>query len=113
MPPEQGVWLHDQQCLLPGPNKPGQQNEKDAIGFCACRPFHLSPENDELLAEKGVFGHQFRVASAQVSQSLQRQGGCERFGPASQARGERIQATRLQPLESGENTCHTRNFSIT
>jgi hypothetical protein len=35
-----------------------------------------------------------------------------RFGPTSKARGERIQAAILQPLESGENTTHSRSFSI-
>ena len=50
MPAEQGVWLHDQEGLLPGSNEPGQQDEEDAIGPGDCWPFHLSPENDELLS---------------------------------------------------------------
>ena len=50
MPAQQGVWLHDQEGLLPGSNQPGQQDEEDAIGLGACWPFHLSLENDELLA---------------------------------------------------------------
>lgn len=33
MPAQQSIWLNDQQGLLPGPNHPGQQDEKDAIDF--------------------------------------------------------------------------------
>jgi hypothetical protein len=49
MPPEQGVWLHNQQSLLPGSNQPGKQDKEDAIGSGERWPFHLTPEDDELL----------------------------------------------------------------
>jgi hypothetical protein len=42
--------LHDQEGLLSGSNQPGQQDEEHAICFRACWPFHLSPEDDELLS---------------------------------------------------------------
>jgi len=113
MPPEQGLWLHDQEGLLPGSNQPGQQNEQDAIGVGACRPFHLPPEDDKLLAQEGIFRDQFGLASAKISYSLQWQRGQERFGPTSQARGEGMQAVIQEALESGENSTHRRRFSIT
>ena len=50
MPPEQRLWLYDDDGLLPGLNQPGQQDEEHAIGPGERRPFHLSPEHDELLA---------------------------------------------------------------
>ena len=50
MPVQQGVWLHHLEGLLPRPNHPGQQDEEDAIGPGERRPFHLPPENDELLS---------------------------------------------------------------
>ncbi len=50
MPPEQRLWLHNDEGLLPRSNQPGQQDEEDAIGPGEHRPFHLSPEYDELLA---------------------------------------------------------------
>ena len=50
MPAEQGVWLYKQESLLPGANQPGQQDEEHAIGPGEGWPFHLSLENDELLA---------------------------------------------------------------
>jgi len=50
MPAQQGFWLNDQDGMLPGTNQPGQQNEEDTIGPGDRWPFHLSPENDELLS---------------------------------------------------------------
>ncbi len=50
MPPEQGVWLHDHEGLLPSLNQPGQQDQEHAIGSSESWPFHLSPQNDELLS---------------------------------------------------------------
>ena len=65
MPAQQSIWLNDQQGLLPGSNQPGQQDEKDAIGFCACWPFHLPLEDDQLLSQEGIFGDELRLASTQ------------------------------------------------
>ena len=50
MPAQQGFWLHEQDGMLPGTNPPGQQNEQDTIDPSDRWPFHLSPENDELLS---------------------------------------------------------------
>ena len=50
MPAQQRVRLHDQEGLLLGPNQPGQQDEEQAIGSADGWPFHLSPEDEELLA---------------------------------------------------------------
>ncbi len=68
MPPQQGVWLHDQECLLPGSNQPGQQDEEDAIGPGERWPFHPSFKDDELLAEEGIFCDQL---GARVSEDGQ------------------------------------------
>ena len=113
MPPEQGVWLNDDEGLFPRPNEPCQQDEEQAIRFRACWPFHLPLEDDELLSQEGIFGDELALASAQICKGSKRQGGPERFGPPSKARGERIQAAIQELLESGENTTHSRSFSIT
>ena len=57
MPAQQGLWLHDVEGLMPSPNQPGQQDEEHAIGSGDGWQFHLSPEDDELLAQEGIFGH--------------------------------------------------------
>jgi hypothetical protein len=87
MPSEQGVWLHDQESLLPRANQPGQQDQEDAIGVRACWPFYLTLENGQLVSQKGIFCHQFRLASATICQGLQRQGGNEWFRPTSKTSG--------------------------
>jgi hypothetical protein len=73
----------------------------------------LTPQDDKLLSQEGIFGDELGLASAKVGQGLQWQGGSERFGPTSQARGERIPAAILQPPGMGHNTNHTRSFSMT
>jgi hypothetical protein len=113
MPPQHCVWLHDHQGLLPGTNQPGQQDEKDAIGFRACRPFHLPLEDDQWLSQEGIFGEKLGLASAEVGEGGQWQGGQERFGPPHKARGEGMPAAIQEPLERGENMTHTGSFSIT
>ena len=50
MPPEQGIWLNDDESLFPCPNEPCQQDEEHAIGPGERWPFYLPPENDELLS---------------------------------------------------------------
>ena len=113
MPPEQCVWLDNEKSLLPRSNQPGQQDEEHAIGSGDGWSFHLSLKDDELLAEEGIFCHQFRLASTKVGQGGQRQGGCERFRPTSKTRRECKPAAIQEPPERGENTTHTRSFSIT
>ena len=77
------VGLHDHEGLLPGPNEPGQQDEEQAIGPRERWPLHLPLEDDELLAQEGIFRDQFGLASAKICHGLQRQGGPERFRPTS------------------------------
>ena len=113
MPAQKGLWLDDEQGLFPGTNQPGQQDEEHAIRVRACWPFHLPLEDDELLAQEGIFRDQFGLASAKIGYGGERQRGQERFGPTSQARGEGMQAVNQEALESGENTTHKRRFSIT
>jgi len=113
MPSEQGVWLHDEQSLLPRSNQPGQQDEEDAIAPEERWPFHLSLQNDELLAEERVFRDELGLASAKIGEGRERQGGHQEFCPTSKAKGEHIPAANLQPPERDKNTGHTRNFSIT
>ena len=64
MPAEQGFWQHNEQSLLPRANQLGQQDEKDAIGFRTCRPFHLPFEDDELLSQEGIFSDELGLALA-------------------------------------------------
>lgn len=73
MPAQQCVGLNNHEGLLPGSNQPGQQDEEDAIGVRACGPFHLSLEDDELLAQEGIFSDKLGLASAKIGESSKRQ----------------------------------------
>ncbi len=90
MPPQQGVWLNKQEGLLPGSNPLGQQDEERSIGPGASGSFHLSTENDELLAQESVFSDELGLASAKVRECCERQGGSERFRPAKKARVKHV-----------------------
>jgi len=50
--------------LLPGANQPGHQDEEQAIGFRACRPFHLPLEDEKLLAQERMFADELGLVSA-------------------------------------------------
>jgi hypothetical protein len=50
MPAEQGLWLDNEQGLVPASNQPSSQHEEHPIRFGACWPFHLTLEDDELLS---------------------------------------------------------------
>jgi hypothetical protein len=82
--------LHDEEDGLSGANQPGQQDQGQAIGIRAYGPFHLPLEDDNLLAQEGMFGDELGLASAKIGEWRRRQRGPEGFGPTSQARGERI-----------------------
>ena len=99
---QQGIWLNNEERLFLDPNEPCQQDEEHAIGPGDGWPFYLSPEDDELLAEEGIFCHQFRLASAKVGQGGEQQGGSERFRPMSQASGECMPAAIQEPNERRE-----------
>ncbi len=57
MPPEQRLWLHHDVGLLPGANKPGQQDEEDAIGPGDDWPFELPSEKGQLVSQESIFCH--------------------------------------------------------
>ena len=44
MPTQEGLWLDDEERLLPCPNSPCYEHKEDAIRLRACWPFHLPLE---------------------------------------------------------------------
>jgi len=49
MPPKQGLRLHNEECLPPGPNPPRQKQQEEPICLPAGRSFDLPMQDDELL----------------------------------------------------------------
>lgn len=58
MPAQQSVRLDDEKSATPVLSAAGQKTQTDAIAGGECRTFDLPVEDDELLTEQGVFGHQ-------------------------------------------------------
>jgi hypothetical protein len=104
MPPQQRLWLHDDEGLFPCPNEPGQQNQEHAIGPGERWPFHLPLEDKELLAQEHIFREQLGIASTKVGQRLQRQRGSKWFRPLSQASREGMSAAIQEAPERGQKT---------
>jgi hypothetical protein len=66
MPPQQRLWLDNEQRLLPSSNCSCQKHQEHPIHFGACWSFDVSAEDDNRLLEKCVFCHQFGLASGKV-----------------------------------------------
>ena len=113
MPAQQAVWLHDEDGLLPVRTNLANRTRRRRSVLVNRWPLHLPLENGQLVSQEGIFCHEFGLASAKISEICQRQKGNVRFGPTSNARGDRIQAAIQEAPEMGQNTSHTKNFSIT
>jgi len=68
MPLQKRLWLDNEQGVFPGPNRPCQKNQEHPVRFGTGRSFHLSPEDNQLLAQEHVFCHEFGLASLKVCQ---------------------------------------------
>ncbi len=58
MPPQQCLWLDNDEGLFPAPNYPCQKNQKHPVRFGTGGSFHLSPQDDQLLTQECVFYHE-------------------------------------------------------
>jgi hypothetical protein len=107
MPPQERLWLDNDEGLFPPPNYPGQKNQKHPVRFGTCRSFHLSPQDEKLLTQECVFCHELGLATGLVGQRSQQERGGVWFGPGDVAVVERLKAKTYQPLEKGENPMHS------
>jgi hypothetical protein len=105
MPPQQRLWLNDEQRLFPGPYCSCQHHQEHSIRPGACGSFDVSAEDNQLLAQERVFCHEFRLASGKVCQDPHHErGGGVRFGPVSEAVEERLKAKACKPFDEGKNS---------
>jgi hypothetical protein len=70
VPADQGIWLDDQQRLLPGSQPAGQQHEQHPLTRPGSGAFHLPVEDDQLLAQERIFQDEFYPAACQVSRDI-------------------------------------------
>jgi hypothetical protein len=85
MPLQQHLWLNDDEGLLPAPNYLGQQDQEYAVRPGTGRPFHLSPQDDQLLTRTSHFLPQAQTCSCKVGQGTQQERCGVRFCPGDEA----------------------------
>ena len=64
MPAQECVWLNNVKGLFPEPGKTSEQNEAETVMLGEQRSFHLSIEDDELLAQQGILYNQIGTAAS-------------------------------------------------
>ena len=84
------IFPDTEECLFPGSNRPCQKNQEHPVRFGTGRSFHLSPEDNQLLAQERVFCHEFGLASSKVSQCPQEKSGGGWFDPVDETVVERL-----------------------
>jgi hypothetical protein len=107
MPPQERLWLDNEQDLFPRSSRSSEKDQDQTIGLRACRSFDLSAENNELLTEESVLDHEFGLASGEVCQRPQQERGSSRFCPANERVLERLKAKDYQPLDKDRKTMHS------
>jgi hypothetical protein len=110
MPTQKRFWLDDEQRLFPGPNHPCEKHQEHPICLRACWSFDLPTEDNELLAEKGVFCHEFGFASGKVSHRSQQERSERRFCPVSETLLKQLKIYSRQSLYRVENMIHSMRF---
>ena len=66
MPAKQRVWLNNMNGLFPEQGKTREQNEAETVKLGEHRSFHLSMEDDQLLAEYSIFYNKIEATAIQV-----------------------------------------------
>ncbi len=66
MPPQQRLWLNDDEGLFPGPHHACQQDQVHPVRLGTGRSFHLSTQDDQLLTQEGVFCHKLGLVPGKV-----------------------------------------------
>jgi hypothetical protein len=104
------VFLNDEEGLFPGPNHACQKHQEHAVRFGTCRSFHVSAQDNQLLAQECVFCHEFGLASSKVGQRSQEKSGVGWFGPVEETMVERLKAKAYQTRDEGENPLHSVRY---
>jgi hypothetical protein len=110
MPPQESLWLNNEQRLFPCSNHSCQKHQEHAIRFGTDGSLGVSAQDNQLLAQERVFCHEFGLASGKVCQRPQQERGGVRFGPGDEAVVERPKAKAYQTPDEGENLMHSGRY---
>ena len=64
MPAEEGIRLHNRECLFSMADSSCKRDHEHTIGLGTRWTFHLPTEHDELLPEQGVFGDEVSAGAS-------------------------------------------------
>jgi hypothetical protein len=103
-PAEQG------QRLFPRSDHSGQEYQQQSIRLPADGSFHLSTQDDQLVAQQRVFHQQFGFPSGQIDKSADEKGGRRWLDPTQETFLERRQAKTNVPLHREKYTEHDWNL---
>jgi hypothetical protein len=104
--PAQGLRLHNEEYLPPGPNHPVQKQQAEPICLLAGRSFDLPMQDDELLPQQRVFNQQFGLPLGKVCDRSKQKSGRARFQPTSKTIVERVKATSYSLPERDKKREH-------
>ncbi|TMD66120.1 MAG: hypothetical protein E6I91_09495 [Chloroflexi bacterium] len=107
MPAQERLWLNDEQGLFPDVYHACQQDQEHAVCLATGRSFHLSTQDDHLLAQEGIFCDQFGLTSGKVGQRPQQEGGGVWLDPSEVAVMERSKTQAYQLHDEDENALHS------
>ncbi len=96
----EGVRLDDQERLFPVGDEAGQEEEPEAITAAEVRTLNLTVENEELLAEQGIFSEEFRFALCEIGESRSEEGRIGRCDSATEGlfrQGKEKEQSCLEP----------------
>jgi hypothetical protein len=112
MPAQQCLWLNDDKGLFPGPRHSCQQYQEHPIRFGTGRPFHLSPQYDQLLTQECVFCDKFGLATGLVGQRPQHMRCGVRSGPDDEVVMEGVKTKVCHACDERENPLHCRRSPL-
>jgi hypothetical protein len=104
--PKQGLRLHNEERLLPGPNHSRHKQQTEPICLQAGQSFDVPMQDDELLPQQRVFVTQFRLPFGKVCYRSKQKGGGVRFHPTKNTIIERVKVKRYSLPDRDENMEH-------
>ena len=99
VPPQERLWLDNEQGLFPRSNHSCEKHKEQAIRFDTDRSFDVPAQDNQLLAQERVFCHEFGLASSKICHRPHHErSGSVRFGPVYEVVVKRPKKT-CQPFD--------------
>jgi hypothetical protein len=111
MPPQQRLWLNEEQRLFPGPHHSCEQDQEHPVGPDTGMPFHLSTQGDQALTRTSRFLPQAQTCSWKVGQLPKQERGYLVW-PRRRALVDRLKTKACQPYNEREHSLQRRALPL-